>query len=151
MARFLSPSWVAEQNAALADAAPAHLEDEAGPTLAEGPVTVIQEVTGGPDGDVRLVMTVDVGAIRLGLDSAGDLDGEGGEGSGRPPSSRPDVTITLSYGDAASLSKGEISPADALNAGRVRVRGDLSVLVATQNLLTAARTASGASLPPTTY
>jgi putative sterol carrier protein len=61
------------------------------------------------------------------------------------------VTITLSYGDAASLSKGELSPADALNAGRVRVRGDLSVLVAAQNLLTATRTASGASLPPTTY
>jgi hypothetical protein len=149
MARFLSPSWVAEQNAALADVAPTDLGSEAGPPLDDRPVTVIQEVAGGPDGDVRLVMTVDAGAIRLGLDSAGDPDGEGSEGSGRPP--RPDVTITLSYADAASLSTGELSPADALNAGRVRVRGDLSVLVATQNLLTAARAESGASLPPTTY
>ena len=37
------------------------------------------------------------------------------------------------------MSKGELAPAEALNTGRVRVRGDLSVLVAAQQMLNAAR------------
>jgi putative sterol carrier protein len=145
MARFLTPSWVADQNAALGDVAPMDVDTGASPVFSDRPITVIEEVAGGPDGDVRLVMTVDDGAIRL------SLDGAGGEDSERSPTPRPDVTIKLSYEDAASLSRGELSPADALNAGRIRVRGDLSVLVAAQNILTAARSLSGTSLPPTTY
>ncbi|HEX3980245.1 MAG TPA: hypothetical protein VHW93_03430, partial [Acidimicrobiales bacterium] len=84
MARFLSPSWVAEQNAALADAASSELGTGAGPPLADGPVTVIEEVAGGPDGDVRLVMTVDAGTIRLSLDGEDGPDGPDGEGGGGP-------------------------------------------------------------------
>jgi hypothetical protein len=154
MARFLSPSWVAEQNAMLADLAPTDTGADGGPALPDGPVTVVQEVTGGPDGDVRLVMTVDDGAIRLCLDPKDGEDGaDGADGadSEHPQAPRAALTIRLSYGDAASLSRGELSPADALNAGRIRVRGDLSVLVEAQNLLAAARSASGAPVPPTTY
>ena len=49
------------------------------------------------------------------------------------------MTIALAYADAAALSRGELTPADALNAGRIRVRGDLSALVAAQQLLDGAR------------
>ena len=37
------------------------------------------------------------------------------------------------------MARGGLSPAEALNAGRIRVRGDLSVLAAGQELLLAAR------------
>ena len=34
-----------------------------------------------------------------------------------------EVTIALEYADAVALSRGELSPAEALAGGRVRVRG----------------------------
>jgi putative sterol carrier protein len=51
---------------------------------------------------------------------------------------RADVVVTLSYEDAAALSRGELDPTEALGTGRVHVRGDLSVLVAGQGILAAA-------------
>ena len=36
------------------------------------------------------------------------------------------------------MARGELDPADALAAGRVRVRGDLAALVAGQDVLAAA-------------
>ena len=51
---------------------------------------------------------------------------------------RSDVVISLSYEDAAALSRGELDPTEALGAGRVHVRGDLSVLVAGQGILASA-------------
>jgi hypothetical protein len=41
--------------------------------------------------------------------------------------------------------------AEALNAGRIRVRGDLSVLVAAQQMLMAARSATRDLVASTTY
>jgi putative sterol carrier protein len=49
------------------------------------------------------------------------------------------VTVVLAYRDAVAMATGELTPADALNQGRVRVRGDLSVLAAGQQMLEAAR------------
>jgi len=49
------------------------------------------------------------------------------------------------------MSRGELSPAQALTAGRIRVRGDLSALSATQQLLNDVRSSSGDRIPPTTY
>ena len=64
---------------------------------------------------------------------------------------RADVTITVSYEDAASMSRGDLAPAEALNAGRIRVRGDLAVLVAAQEILAAARAATVVLDSSTTY
>ncbi len=139
MARFLTPEWVEEWNTALTSLpAPA----EADSTLADGHVTVVQEVHGTPDGDVRLVMQIEAGAVRLTLDSGGATDGSG---------AGPDVTIVLAYDDAAALSRGELSPAEALTAGRIRVRGDLSALAASQRLLNDVRNGSADRIPATTY
>ena len=44
----------------------------------------------------------------------------------------------LAYPDALAMAHGELDPADALAAGRVRVRGDLAALVAGQDVLAAA-------------
>ena len=68
----------------------------------------------------------------------------------RGPTS-PDVTIVISYEDAAAMSKGELAPAEALNAGRIRVRGDLSVLVAAQQMLRPPGPAPHGLVPSTTY
>ena len=147
MARFLSPAWVEEQNAALEGAVLPDPAPDAGLAMADGKVTVVEEVRGTPDGDVRLVMRIEAGTIRLQLD--GRPNGTG-TGPGEDAGDAPNVTIALSYEDAAALSKGELTPAEALNAGRIRVRGDLSALAAGQQLLAAARSGAGA-LPPTTY
>jgi hypothetical protein len=149
MARFLSPEWVEEWNAALDPLVPSDPGPGPGPAVADGHVTVVQEVHGAPDGDVRLVMEVDGGTVRLGLEPTPPVGEDGGRGDAPGPS--PDVTIVLSYEDAAAMSRGELSPAEALTAGRIRVRGDLSALAATQQMLNDARSGAAGSIPPTTY
>jgi ubiquinone biosynthesis protein UbiJ len=61
------------------------------------------------------------------------------------------VTIALDYADAAALSQGGLTPAEALNAGRIRVRGDLAALAASQQILDGARSGAEGKLSPTTY
>lgn len=159
MARFLSAEWVEEWNVALGTVTLPDPGPDAGLAMTDGHVTVVEEVHGTPDGDVRLVMRVDAGSVRLDLDSASGAGSAGSAGgvaeaagrAGRGTSDTPDVTIVLGYEDAAAMSRGELSPAEALTAGRIRVRGDLSALAATQQLLQDVRTGSGGLLPPTTY
>ena len=78
--------------------------------------------------EVRTTLVVGDGTLRM----------ERGEGSPEGPADGADVTIALDYAAAADLSRGELNPAEALAAGRVRVRGDLSVLTAAQEALAAA-------------
>jgi putative sterol carrier protein len=147
LARFLSPAWAEEFSAALRGLAPAGADPDGGAVVdgLDGPVTVVEEVHGTPDGDVRLVLRIENGALGLHLETG--PAGSDGEGPGR----RPNVTIAVSYQDAAAMSRGELSPAEALNAGRIRVRGDLSALVAAQQLLDAARSATHGLVAATTY
>ncbi len=56
------------------------------------------------------------------------------------------VTVVLTYEDALAMAQGALAPADALAAGRVRVRGELAVLVAGQAVLAAATAALGPRL-----
>ncbi len=148
MVQFLSPSWAEEFNAALDGVGLPGPGPEAGLAAADGRFTVVQEVHGGPDGDVSVVLLVDGGSLRFRVEPAGErrTTGAGAAGQGSA-----DVTIAISYEDAAALSKGEMAPAEALNAGRIRVRGDLSVLVAAQEMLVAARAATQALAASTTY
>jgi len=146
VARFLSPSWAEELNAALADVVVPGPGPDAGLAAADGRFTVVQEVRGGPEGHVRLVLRVDAGSLHLEVTPRGT--DEGGAG---PDVGQGDVTIALSYDDAAAMSRGELAPAEALNAGRIRVRGDLSVLVAAQGMLEAARASTQSVVTPTTY
>jgi hypothetical protein len=145
LARFLSPAWAAELDAALRGLELPPIGLEARPGTPTGPVTVVQEVAGTPDGDVRLILEIDEGAVRLRVETPEDGPSPGDES---PP---PTVTIAVSYADAASLSRGELTPAEALNAGWIRVRGDLSALVAGQELLVAARSATAGLAASTTY
>ena len=139
MPRFLTTEWVDGFNAALSGVALPAPGPDAGLAAADGRFTVAQEVRGTPDGDVRLVLRSDAGALAL---EVGPLDGAPGDA---------DVTIAIGYEDAAALATGDLSPAEALNGGRIRVRGDLSVLAAGQELLRSARQHTRALDADTTY
>jgi putative sterol carrier protein len=78
-----------------------------------------QVVTGGPDGDVDLLLEVDEGRVSM-------TSGAADDGA---------VTIRLTWDDAIAMAAGELAPSEAIAAGRVRVRGDLSVLAEAQAVL----------------
>ena len=101
--RFLSPEWLDSMRAATAPAAPATA------------LRVRQRVTGGPDGDVEYVLALAGGEVRF------------------EPAGPADVELTTDYDTAAAISRGDLSPAAAFAAGRLRVGGEVSSLVAHQD------------------
>ncbi len=141
MARFLSEEWIAAFNAALADLDAARA-GSGSLRAASGRFSVEEAVSGVPGrseeaGPLRIVLCVDEGAVTL---------------AAKGPDAGPsDVEISLSYHDAAALSRGELDPTEALGAGRVRVRGDLSVLVAGQEVLALAAGETTGLQAETTY
>lgn len=52
-------------------------------------------------------------------------------GTGAPPES-PTATLAMSHEDAAALERGELNPVQAYLTGRLRVTGDLSLLMQLQ-------------------
>ena len=136
MARYLSPEWVQSFDAALGalDLHDAIAAAGSGSlAAADGTFSIVQVVTGAPGGgDHRLVLAVGDGRAHLSLDPDGTASGS--------------ATIVLGYEDALALAHGRLDPADALAEGRVRVRGDLSALVAGQDVLAAAAAQLGPAL-----
>jgi SCP-2 sterol transfer family len=149
--RYLSPEWVESFDAALGalDLTEAIAAAGTGSLLAtDGAFTVAQVVEGDPDAagadrggstvrsvrTVRTVLTIAEGHAHLALDPDGAA------------SDAADVTMLLGYDDALAMAQGALQPADALAAGRVRVRGDLSALVAAQSVLQAASAMLGPAL-----
>jgi len=160
--RFLSSDWVEAFNDALRDADLISAEVPSSMIAAGGRYRIAQVVLdpppglapdpppgsegASPEGDgtgarIRTVLVVDGGRVHLALDPA--LGGDGG--------AEADVTVMLSYTDAADLSRGELDPIGVLGTGRIRIRGDLSVLVAGQSLLAAAAARLAALHAVTTY
>ena len=137
MARYLSPEWVQSFDAALAalDLHEAIAAAGSGSlAAADGTFSIVQVVTGSPDGggDRRLVLEVAEGRAHLSLDLDATASGS--------------ATIVLGYEDALALAHGRLDPADALAEGRIRVRGDLAALVAGQDVLAAAAAQLGPTL-----
>jgi hypothetical protein len=137
MARYLSPEWVHSFDAALGalDLHDAIAQAGAGSlAAADGTFSVLQVVTGAPDGggERRLLLRVAEGRAHLSLDAEGTALGS--------------ATIVLGYEDALALAHGRLDPADALAEGRIRVRGDLAALVAGQEVLAAAAARLGSAL-----
>ncbi len=135
MPRFLTAEWAAAFDAALRDVVLPDLGEDVGLAAADGSFTVAQQIHGGPEGDVTLLLTAEAGTLHLTL-----VDGtnEARTDATEDPA-RPSVTVILSYDDAVALSSGELAAAEAVTSGRVRVRGDLSVLAAGQAMLVAAQ------------
>ena len=139
MPRFLTAAWAEAVTGALDGARLPGPGPDAGLAAADGEFTVVEEVRGTPDGDVRLVLHAGGGTLTLAVTPLDTHDPTG------------DVCIALAYEDAVALARGTLSPAEALTAGRIRVRGDLSVLVAAQEMLQAAREHTRAVDADTTY
>ncbi|HEX6238398.1 MAG TPA: SCP2 sterol-binding domain-containing protein [Acidimicrobiales bacterium] len=112
--RYLGPEWMDAARRALA-------EDE---RLAERTtgvrLTLEQAVDAGPDGgEIRWHIVIDDGSVTL------------AEG----PAQRFDVRFTTSYDTAAQIATGRLSAQRAFVDGRLRIGGDLTVLVAHQRAL----------------
>jgi len=151
VARYLSPEWIQAFDDALGalDLSDAISAAGAGSfAAADGTFTVAQLVSGVPSdlagggvaggsagNEVRVVLSVRDGHAHMALDA--DAGGAVTQAT---------ATIALEYGDALALALGRLDPADALAAGRVRVRGDLAALVAGQEILAAAAALLGPAL-----
>ena len=102
MPRFLSPEWIEALDAAAREAA--------GPAGVR--LTIQQIVTDSGGGEVRYHLVVDDGRVRV---RPGDAAGA-------------DLTLVQSRAVAAALSRGELNAQQALEAGRLKLRGDIGRL-----------------------
>ena len=104
MVRFLSPEWIAALDTAARDA-----------TIPAGVrLTIQQIVTDGGDGDgeVSYHLVLDDGRLQV-----------------RPGvAEAPDVTLIQTREVAAALSSGTLNAQQALEAGRLKLRGDIGHL-----------------------
>lgn len=157
MPRFYSPEWIDAFNEAVADLAPAGAETDAagaGTVGGRARFRVSQVVSGAPDGELRVVLEVTGDRLRLSRRDdapAGTAGTAGAPGVAGDDDGEPDVTVVLSYGDAAALSRGEADPAQLVGTGRLKVRGNLSLLLAGQALLAAAADRLAPLAASTTY
>jgi putative sterol carrier protein len=104
--RFLSPEW--------ADALTAEVNaDPDFATAAGGQRARIQQVIASGAGEQRYWTTIEGGKIAMGM---GDLDG-------------PDATIRQSYDTAVALAKRELSPVTGFMMGRIKVEGNMGMLM----------------------
>jgi len=113
VSRFLSDEWIGELGRAL----------ETGIDLGTGTdgvaLTVQQIVTGTRDGEVAYCVVID-------HDRAHVIPGR---------AATPDVTFTQDYATAAAISAGGESAQSAFMTGRLRLGGDVSVLLDHQEAL----------------
>jgi putative sterol carrier protein len=86
---------------------------------ATGKTATIQQVIGTGDGEIHYWIGLADGAIDMGI---GDADA-------------PDATITENYEVAVALAKSELSPVTAFMTGKVKIAGNMGMLLGLQNVL----------------
>lgn len=127
--RYLGPEWMGAARRALAD--DATLRD----ALAGVTLTLEQVVEGGPDGTVVWHLRIHDGAVDL-------VPG---------PAECPDLRFSASYDTAARIAAGSLAARQAFIEGRLRVGGDLGLLVAHQRALGSVGDALAGIRPAVTY
>ena len=110
--KFLSGEWAAAVKAALN-------EDQEFRQAAAGKKASIQQVITGPDGQTDYWIMIDDGSIDMGVGDA----------------SAPDATITQSYETATALAKSELSAVTAYMTGKIKIGGNLGLLLSLQSVL----------------
>ncbi len=118
--KFLSQEWTEALTAQLND-------DPAFKEAAASANCSIQQVIAGPDGETHYWTKLEGGAIAMGI---GDL------GS-------PDATITQSYDTSVALAKRELSPVTGFMMGKIKVAGNMGMLLGLQGVLTKIADAMG--------
>jgi putative sterol carrier protein len=109
--RYLSPEWIDAAGRALAG--DAGLKD----ATVDVQLTLEQVVTGGPAGTVRWTIAIDHGRVEV----VEVLEGA---------APAADLRFTTTYDTAAGIASGSLGAQRAFAEGRLRVGGDLSLLVA---------------------
>jgi len=127
--RYLSPDWIDAAGRALA------ADDRLGAALVGVTLTVEQVVTGGPDGPVTWHLAIADGKVAL---AAG-------------PAPRADVRLSTDYPTAAGVAACDLAAQRAFVEGRLRIGGDLSLLIAHQRALAAVDDALALVRAETTY
>ena len=116
--QFLSTEW--------ADAVKAELNaNDAFRQAAASQQATIQQVITSGEGDTHYWIVIADGAIDMGV---GDADA-------------PDATITQSYDTAVKLAKSELSVVTAFMTGKVKVAGNMGMLMGLQGALSQLPTA----------
>ena len=125
MVRFLTSEWITALDAAAGQAA-----------VPAGVRLTIQQIVTGEDGDdVRYHLVLDDGHVRV----------HPGEAA------RADVTLVQTREVAAALSRGELNAQQALEAGRLKLRGDIGHLAREGRALTTVADVFAAVRAATTY
>jgi putative sterol carrier protein len=109
---FLSEEWAEALKAALNG-------DEAFRSAASASAARIQQVITRDAGETRYWIVIADGAIDMGI---GDLD-------------TVDATITESYESAVALAKGELNAVTAFMTGKIKIAGNMAMLLGLQAAL----------------
>ena len=111
--KFLSDEWAHALKAELNES------EEFRRAAAGQHATIQQVITGGDADDTHYWITIEDGSIDLGV---GDIDGG-------------DATITQSYDSAAALARGELSPVTAFMTGKLKIAGNMGMILGLQGAL----------------
>ncbi len=106
MIRFLSPEWLAALGAAASE------NERLCRAVADIDLTVRQVVLGGPGGDVAYALRLANGTASV------TTDGDDA-----------DIRIVQHYDTAVAISNGDITPAAAFAAGRLKLGGRVDQLI----------------------
>jgi hypothetical protein len=113
--RYLSPQWMDAARLALAADQALHT------ALAGVTLTVEQAVDDGPEGTTGWHIAIADGHVAL----------------APGPADHPDLRFTTDYATAAQIAAGTLAAQRAFVEGRLRVGGDLSLLIAHQRAVAA--------------
>jgi putative sterol carrier protein len=124
MVRFLTPEWVAALDAAAREAA-----------VPAGVRLTIQQIVTDDGGDVRYHLVLQDGRLRVHPGEAAAAD----------------VTLIQDREVAAAFSRGELNAQQALEGGRLKLRGDIGHLAREGRALTAVEDVFAAVRAATSY
>ena len=113
--QFLSEGHMAEATAAL------QADDDFISSIANINMGLQFQVTEGPAGDVDYYLSIGDGAATMAL---GELDGA-------------DVSISSTYETAEAMFKGELNTQMAFMTGKIKVAGNMAVLMMNQGVINA--------------
>ena len=128
--RFLSQAWLAALDRALAES------PQVADATADTTLTLLQIVTGGPEGDVAYLVSVDAGTTRV--TPAG-------------PGTAADVTLTSGWDTAVAIATGRLAPHDAFTTGLLLLHGDIEALRTNAPALAGLNGATAVVRAATTY
>lgn len=133
--RYLSPAWMDAARRAIADSEDLRVGTAGIRLTIEYVATGVPVATGAPGGTVCWHISIEDGRVEL---------AEGG-------ADRFDLRLSAAYDTAARIARGELGAQRAFVEGRLRVGGDLSLLIHHQKALSTLDDALAGVRSETTY